>query len=101
MKQQDLLIDIYKKIGLPAACEQLAEENAELAQAGLKLARKVRCENPTPKTMEDIKAQLHEEAADVLVCISLLEKAGILDPNELDEQMDAKTVRWAFRLGLV
>lgn len=37
-------------VGKPAMFEQLAEEATELAQATLKMARKLRGENPTPKT---------------------------------------------------
>lgn len=38
---------ISSAIGTPAVLEQLAEESAELAQAALKLSRKLRGENPT------------------------------------------------------
>ena len=40
---------IIEQIGECAVLEQLAEECVELAQAALKLARKKRGENPTPK----------------------------------------------------
>ena len=42
---------IKSKIPEAARCEQMAEECAELAQALLKKARKLRNENFTPKTM--------------------------------------------------
>lgn len=42
--------DVLEMIGTAALLEQLAEESAELAQAALKMARKLRNENPTPKT---------------------------------------------------
>lgn len=48
-----------------ALYEQLAEECSELAQACLKKARKLRDENYTPKTMEEIDANLEEEYTDV------------------------------------
>lgn len=41
--------DVLEMIGTAALLEQLAEESAELAQAALKMARKIRNENPTPK----------------------------------------------------
>lgn len=41
--------DVLDMIGTAALLEQLAEESAELAQAALKMARKLRNENPTPK----------------------------------------------------
>ena len=42
-------MDIYEKIGESALLQQIAEEAAELAQAALKLARKLDGKNPTPK----------------------------------------------------
>ena len=48
-----------------ALYEQLAEECSELAQACLKKARKLRNENYTPKTMEEINENLEEEYTDV------------------------------------
>ncbi len=48
-----------------ALYEQLAEECSELSQACLKKARKLRDENYTPKTMEEIDANLEEEFTDV------------------------------------
>lgn len=44
---------ISSTIGTPAVLEQLAEESADLAQAALKFARKLRDENPTPKSEEE------------------------------------------------
>lgn len=38
--------DVLEMIGTAALLEQLAEESAELAQAALKMARKIRNENP-------------------------------------------------------
>ena len=45
--------DVLEMIGTAALLEQLAEESAELAQAALKMARKMRNENPTPKSRAD------------------------------------------------
>lgn len=45
-----MLDGVLDMIGTAALLEQLAEESAELAQAALKLARKMRNENPTPKS---------------------------------------------------
>lgn len=42
--------NIVDRIGLPALLEQTAEECTELAHACLKEARRLRGENPTPKT---------------------------------------------------
>lgn len=46
---------ILNKIGEPAVLEQLAEECTELAQSALKLARKIRGENPTPKALRNAR----------------------------------------------
>lgn len=43
--------DVLEMIGTAALLEQLAEESAELAQAALKMARKIRNENPRRNPM--------------------------------------------------
>ena len=63
---------IVEKIGIPAMYEMLAEECCELAQAALKMARIMRGENPTPKTMERVKENLIEEVTDVELCLKEL-----------------------------
>ena len=55
-----------------ALYEQLAEECSELAQAALKKARKLRNENYTPKTMDEIDADILEEYNDVRLCVMVL-----------------------------
>lgn len=62
------------RIGLSQAAiyEQMAEECTELAQALLKKARKIRGENFTPKTMEEIDSDIAMELADVTVCADTL-----------------------------
>lgn len=75
----------------PALYEQLAEECSELAQAALKKARKLRGENHTPKTMEEIDADISEEYNDVLVC------AKVLNLGENSKLMDRKMKRWIRR----
>ena len=74
--------DVLEMIGTAALLEQLAEESAELAQAALKMARKIRNENPTPKSRVDCIANLQEEIADVELCISIL-PATLNDPAEV------------------
>lgn len=81
--------DVLEMIGTAALLEQLAEESAELAQAALKMARKIRNENPTPKSREEI--------ADVELCISIL-PAALNDPAEVGRTMSAKHRRWNERL---
>ena len=90
---------IVEKIGVPALLEQTAEECCELAQACLKMARKLREENPTPKNIEDIRADLIEEAADVELCLELLEfDTKVLSYLEVDRIMEEKKARWEKRL---
>lgn len=64
---------IINEIGTAAVLEQLAEEATELAQAALKYARKLRGENPTPLTIDQITKNLIEEYTDVQVCASILQ----------------------------
>lgn len=59
------MADISNSLSEAAKWEQLAEECSELAQAALKKARKLRGENYTPKSMEEIDASVEEEWADV------------------------------------
>ena len=66
---------IIDAIGLPAVLEQCAEELAELTQAALKMARKLRGENPTPVTHAQAAEHLHEELGDVRLCLKVLDVA--------------------------
>ena len=52
-------MDVIEVIGLPAVLEQTAEECAELNHACLKMARKLRGENYTPATWEEISENLN------------------------------------------
>ena len=67
---------IREGIPLAAIYEQLAEEASELAQAALKKSRKLRGENYTPKSMEEIDKALEEEVTDVDLCLDVLNLAG-------------------------
>lgn len=66
---------VIEAIGLPAVLEQCAEELAELTQAALKMARKLRGENPTPVTHSQAAEHLHEELGDVRLCLKVLDAA--------------------------
>lgn len=92
-----MLIEI---IGKTAMLEQVAEECAELAQASLKLSRKIRGENPTPKSIGDIINNFEEEIADVLICIEEL-KDNVYDSEDVDEWIKKKKKRMQERLGEV
>ena len=90
---------IVEHIGVPALLEQLAEECCELAQASLKMARKLRDENPTPKSIEDIRDNLVEEMADVNICISTLcDETNVVDAAEMNVVSLQKKLRWKERL---
>ena len=89
---------IVKHIGKPVLLEQAAEECNELSHACLKMARKMRGENPTPKTMDEIKADITEEIADVMLCIEYLIDAEIADEADIEEVMLQKKLRWISRL---
>lgn len=90
---------IVEHIGVPALLEQTAEECCELAQACLKMARKLRDENPTPKSIEDVRESLVEELADVDVCTTtIIYATQLASPNELDLLTRKKYKRWEERL---
>lgn len=88
---------IVDHIGVPALLEQTAEECCELAQACLKMARKLRDENPTPKSIEDIRDNLVEEMVDVALCTDLA-----LEHFDTSEDFlalyEKKETRWKERL---
>lgn len=90
--------DIIDVIGKPAALEGLAEEAAELAQAALKLARKLRGENPSDLNEFVCIIHLEEEIADVEWYIDQL--AGMVDSTKVENIKEYKHQRACKRLGL-
>lgn len=92
-------MNIIKEIGAPAALEQCAEECTELAQACLKIARKLRNENPTPAPMDILMRGFNEEVADVLVCIEALVEGGLISNEAIDSVRMQKEKRWQERLA--
>lgn len=85
--------NIRKAIPLEDLYMQLAEEASELSQACLKMARKIRNTNPTPKDEDAIRNDILEEYTDVrLVATDILG----LEPDELIEKY--KLYRWSKRL---
>lgn len=87
--------EVICSLGEPALLEQLAEECSELAQAALKLARKERGENPTPKTEEECVENLLEELGDVNLCMSVVEANRGIHIRCLSVD---KKARWAQRI---
>ena len=92
-------MNIAKVIGTPALLEQCAEECEELAHVCLKMARKLRGENPTPVSKAELWEHINEEAADVETCIEQLYNAGILSRTEMNSFKKAKTERWINRIN--
>ena len=83
---------IIERIGRAAMLEQMGEEAAELSKAALKLARVLRCENPTPTTKEEAEKDLIAEFTDVQHC------AGELKLETDWRQIDAKNRRFKQRM---
>ena len=96
-------MNIIKEIGMPAVLEQLGEECCELGQAALKLARKYRDENPTPKTESECLDNLAEEIADVMLCIDLLvedlDMGEIITHGSIESIQLMKYLRWSGRIA--
>lgn len=91
-------MDVISQIGMAAALEQCGEESAELAQACLKMARKIRGENPTPKTIDELSSNLVDEIADVLVCVDILLDNDVVSNQDVMHRMLDKHIRWTTRL---
>lgn len=83
---------IVEKIGTPAMYEMLAEECTELAHEALKMARIIRGENPTPKTMKEVEKDLIEEVTDVSICASELKLE--YDPDLWERKINRFQHRW-------
>ena len=90
---------VIDTIGEAAVYEQLAEEAAELAQAASKMARKIRGENPTPKTELTCLSALHEEISDVENCMDVLVDAGKIDTAIINDLKKRKMKRWERRIN--
>lgn len=88
-------------IGYPALLEQTAEECVELGHACLKLSRKMRNENYTPRTEEEIIDNLIEEIADVMLCIDeLIMGSDKISYEAIESWQISKSDRWFKRLGI-
>lgn len=86
--------EIREALPEAALYESLGEEAAELAHAALKLARRLRGDNPTPVLLPDARANVREEYTDVRLVAEVL---GL----EMDNaQRYSKGARWLERLGL-
>lgn len=92
-------MNIIKEIGMPAMLEQLGEECCELGQAALKLSRKYRDENPTPKNLDVCINELGEEMADVMMCIEKIVDSGLVSHESIESWQMMKEARWAGRIA--
>ena len=91
-------IDPIEELGTPAVLEMCAEECVELAHACLKLARKMRDDNPTPKTMEECKNILAEEMGDVYLSMGLVTETELISHESIESWCLEKQTRTYQRL---
>ena len=85
-------------IGEPATLEMIAEECTELAQAALKLARALRKENPTPRSVDFCQDAFMEEWADLLLCSEYMDEFKWYDPKIINHYITSKKLRTKERM---
>lgn len=90
--------EILDQIGEAALLEGAAEECAELAHACLKMARKLRGENPTPVGEAWIAASVRTELADLLTYADVLLCLPWMAPEKVEEIKAEKMSRWGKRI---
>lgn len=74
--------------------EQLGEECAELVADILKYLRKFTDDNPTPKSEQEILANIKEEIMDIQLCIDMVD-SKLIDYDIYNRKLN----RWAKRIG--
>ena len=87
---------IKDKVPVTEILAGLAEECGELIQASLKLRRVFTSENPTPVSEEQAIENLHEEIADVMLYIRMLDVNRVY----IEDIIGKKKERWERRLGI-
>lgn len=87
---------IKDKVPVTEILAGLAEECGELIQASLKLRRVFISENPTPVSEEQAIENLHEEIADVMLYIRMLDVNRVY----IEDIIGKKKERWERRLGV-
>jgi len=90
---------LVERIGTAAMLEQTAEECAELSQACLKASRLLRGENPVYKDKREIIANLHEEIADLYICLDELQNTTMISPKKVNAWVLRKLMRMMKRMG--
>lgn len=84
---------IHDKLSNTDLLIQLSEECNELSAAITKLVRRIRDNNPTPKTLPEIEDSIIEEMTDVILCLDMLN--GYYTDYKI---YTMKLKRWAERL---
>ena len=90
-EQEEKIRFIGENVSDTSRLLQAGEECAELIAAIFKYLRKMSADNPTPKTKEEIVANIKEELTDVLLCVNAV---GLYDPEIYRQKLD----RWYRRL---
>lgn len=94
-KEQDAKVKfIYENVSDTSRLLQAGEECAELIAAIFKYLRKMSADNPTPKTKEEIVANIKEEIMDIQLCIDMVD-SKLIDYDIYNRKLN----RWAKRIG--
>lgn len=91
---------IANKLSEEALLTQLMEECGELVQVLAKRVRILRGENYTPISDAENFESLTEEAADVVLCLGVLNSKLGFNKQKFDEITNKKLKRWVTRLKL-
>ena len=78
---------------------QLGEESGELSQATAKYIRKMRGNNPTPKSDSECFCAVLDEVVDVQVAIAVLLRGLGVEQESLEPRRQRKLARWQERLS--
>ena len=89
--------EVRKAVTFEELLAGLAEECGELTQAALKLRRVYVSNNPTPVSENEANERLHEEIADVLLYVRMLDVNRVY----IEDIITKKEERWKKRLGIV
>ena len=90
---------LIEQIGMTEMLNQTAEEASELSQACLKLSRKIRGINYTPKTKQELIDNLYEEIADVEICIEELKSE--ISKEEIEKWKEIKRSKVKARINKI
>lgn len=95
MNMEDMLMGIYANLGTAACLEQLAEKCAELSKAALVLAKNERGENPTNITLSESMNDYCNSAADVNICLNVLQHSPVgIKGEHVREKEEYRCRKW-------